>query len=120
MPSMGPERVQTQSGMYPPMNIQRPIDNLSPVSMDSRSNAPYRANHYPVNSGQPTMDHSRQGQPSPTQVKYEDRRESSQQPPHLYQGSRPGYYPDGQAMGASQYSQPGQLGQWQGQNHPQQ
>lgn len=122
MPSMVPERVQTQPGMYPPMNMQRPIDNLSPVSIDSRNNVPYRANHYPVNSSQPNMDHARQSQPSPTQVKYEDRRESSQQPSHLYHGSRPGYYPDGagQSMGSSQYSQPGQLGQWQGQNHPQQ
>jgi len=122
MPSMVPDRVQTQSGMYPPMNMQRPIDNLSPTSIDSRNSVPYRANHYPVNPSHTAMDHSRQGQPSPTQVKYEDRRDSNQQPSQIYHGSRPGYYPDGagQSMGSSQYSQPGQLGQWQGQNHPQQ
>ncbi|KEF58081.1 uncharacterized protein A1O9_06004 [Exophiala aquamarina CBS 119918] len=121
MPSMVPDRGQPQSGMYPPMSIQRPIDNLSPTSIDSRNSGPYRANHYPVNPSHTAMDQSRQSQPSPTQVKYEDRRDSNQQSSHLY-GSRPGYYPDGagQSMGSSQYSQPGQLGQWQGQNHPQQ
>lgn len=118
MPSIG----QPQSSMYPPMNMQRPLNNLSPVSMDSRSSVSYRTSQYPVNSTASPMDHPRQSQPSPSQVKYDDRREPGQQPSHLYQSPRSGYYPDGggQPISQSHYSQPPQLSQWGGSSHPQQ
>lgn len=118
MPAIG----QPQPSMYPPMNMQRPLNNLSPVSIDARSNVPYRANQYPVNSNPTSMDHSRQGQPSPVQVKYDDRREPGQQTSHLYQSPRTGYYPDGgaQPIAPSQYSQAPQLSQWGAASHAQQ
>lgn len=120
MPSMMPDRGQPQSNMYPPMNMQRPINNLSPVSMDSRNNVPYRPSPYPSNPS--SMDHARQSQPSPNQLKYEDRRESGQPSSQLYPSPRTPYYPDGagQPIAQSQYSQPSQMGQWAGQNPSQQ
>lgn len=123
MPSMVPDRSQTQgAGMYPPMNMQRPINNLSPVSIDSRNPVPYRPNAYPVNSTATQMDHSRQSQPSPGHLKYEDRREPGQPQSQMYQSPRTPYYPEGagQALPQPQYSQQPQLGHWAGQSHSQQ
>ncbi|KAI1628796.1 Gti1/Pac2 family-domain-containing protein [Exophiala viscosa] len=121
MPSMMPDRNQPQpGGMYPPMSMQRPMNNLSPVSMDSRNPVPYRSSPYPVNTAAPQMDHTRQSQPSPNQIKYEDRRESGQQPSQTYQSPRAPYYPEGagQQIPQPQYSQPPQMAQWTPQPHP--
>lgn len=120
MPPMMTDRSQTQSTMYPPMNMQRPLNNLSPVSVDSRNNVPYRPNPYPIshpNSAQ--MDQTRQSQPSPGQVKYDDRREPAPQQPQMYQSPRTSYYPEsaGQPISHPQYSQQPQMGQWAGQSH---
>ena len=112
------DRSQTQSATYPPMNMQRPSSNLSPLPVDSRNTVPYRPNPYPVTHPSASqMDQSRQSQPSP-EVKYEDRREMQQQH-QMYQTSRSPYYPEGasQAIPQPQYSQQPQMGQWAGQSH---
>lgn len=122
MPPMMPDRSQTQSGMYPPMSMQRPINNLSPVPLDSRNSVPYRPNPYPVNANPAQIDHTRQSQPSPNQMKFEDRRESGPQQSQLYQSPRTPFYPEGAAQTLPQppYSQQPPMGQWAGQSHPQQ
>jgi Gti1/Pac2 family transcription factor len=45
VPPMMPGRDQQQPFTYPPPNLQRPMNNLSPVPMDSR-NVPYRPSPY--------------------------------------------------------------------------
>ncbi|KAH0844220.1 hypothetical protein AYO21_06252 [Fonsecaea monophora] len=108
------DRSQAQSAMYPPMSMQRPVNTLSPVSMDSRAAVPYRPSPYAVTHGNGAqMDQSRQSQPSPTQVKYEDRRDPAPQPAPMYQSPRTPYYPDtaSQAIPQPQYPQ------WAGQAH---
>ncbi|EXJ92532.1 hypothetical protein A1O3_01084 [Capronia epimyces CBS 606.96] len=119
MPPMNPDRAQAQPSMYPPMSMQPPMNNLSPVSMDSRSHIPYRSSSYSVNTNVSQMDHSRQSQPSAVEVKYEDRRESGQQQTQLYQSPRTPYYTDGAVPPLSQphYSQQPHLGQWAAQSH---
>ncbi|KEF50940.1 uncharacterized protein A1O9_13002 [Exophiala aquamarina CBS 119918] len=124
--SVVPDRCQIQLGMYPAMNMQRSVNNLSHTSIVSRSRVPHPANHDPVKPSHTAMDRSRQSPSFPGQAKYEDRWDvqlpttnenllSNQQLSHLY-GSTPGYYPNsaGKSVGSSQYSQSGQLGQWQG------
>ncbi|EXJ70243.1 uncharacterized protein A1O5_06311 [Cladophialophora psammophila CBS 110553] len=106
-----PDRTPAQPTMYPPMNMQRPVNTLSPVSMDSRAAVPYRPSPYAVghSNGAP-IDQTRQSQPSPTQA---DRRESAPQQASMYQGPRTPYYPDtaGPSIPQPQYSQ------WAGQTH---
>ncbi|KIW15250.1 hypothetical protein PV08_05295 [Exophiala spinifera] len=107
-PPMGSDRPQSQSGMYPPMSMQRPVNNISPVSMDMRSQMSYRSSPYT-----PQMDQSRQTQASPIQ----ERREQAQPPPsHMYQSPRAPYYPEetAQPNAQGQYSQPPQYSQWPG------
>ena len=48
MASVMPDCSQAQPPMYPPMSMQRPANNLSPVSVDPRNSVPYRPNPYPV------------------------------------------------------------------------
>lgn len=105
IPSMGSDRSQTQPGMYPPMSMQRPVSNMSPVSMDMRSQMPYRSSPYT-----PQMDQSRQTQASPIP----DRREQAQPPSHMYQSPRPPYYPEDTAQSNTQgqYSQAPPYSQW--------
>ncbi|EXJ85535.1 hypothetical protein A1O1_05899 [Capronia coronata CBS 617.96] len=119
MPTMMPDRAPTQSSIYPPMNMQPPINNLSPVSMDSRPPAPYRTSPYSVNTSASHMDHTRQSQPSGPELKYEDRRDSGPQQAQLYQSPRTPYYPDatGQPIPQPHYSQQSHMGQWAAQNH---
>merc|ERR1712098_854912 len=104
MTSMMSDRSQGQPAMYPPMNMQRPMSNMSPVSMDSRNQVSYRSSPYAVPTTTTQMDQSRQSQPSPIS----DRREQGQQPSQLYQSPRAPYYPEGttQALPPAQYSQP--------------
>jgi len=80
----------------------------------------YRPSPYPINHPNAAqMDQNRQSQPSPVQVKYEDRREMHPHQHHMYQNSRTPYYPEGsgQAIPQPQYSQQPQMGQWAGQSH---
>lgn len=116
MTSMMSDRSQGQPAMYPPMNMQRPMSNMSPVSMDSRNQVSYRSSPYAVPTTTTQMDQSRQSQPSPIS----DRREQGQQPSQLYQSPRAPYYPEGttQALPPAQYSQPPHMPQWPGQTHP--
>jgi Gti1/Pac2 family transcription factor len=121
MPPMITDRSQVQPGMYPPMNMQRPMNSLSPVPLDSRNGVPYHQNaQYPsTHASTAQMDQARQTQPSPTQMKYEERRDTQSQPSQLYQNQRAPYYPENAAppMSQSQYSQPQQMGHWAGQTH---
>ncbi|KAG9777950.1 Global transcription regulator sge1 [Exophiala dermatitidis] len=119
MPAMVSDRAQAQPGMYPPMNMQPPLNNLSPVSMDSRSSVPYRTASYPVSTSTPQIDHARQTQSSPTEIKYEDRRDSAPQQTQMYQSTRAPYYADGagQPMPQPHYPPHTHLGQWATQNH---
>jgi hypothetical protein len=109
----------SQTSMYPPM--QRPINTISPASVDPRSGMPYRTTPYPVSTNLSPIEPSRHSQPSPTQIKYEDRRESGHPPPQIYQSSQSPYYADGarQSIGQQQYSQHPPLSQWGGQHHSQ-
>lgn len=120
--SLVPDRAQPQSGLYPPMSVQRPINNLSPVPMDAQNPAPRRSYPYPENPSAVQMDHPRPSQPSPNHFKYDDRCESGQQQPQLYRSPRPPYYPEGpgQPLYQSPYSQEPRISQWVGQNHSQQ
>jgi Gti1/Pac2 family transcription factor len=114
------DRSQGQTAMYPPMNMQRPGNNLSPVSVDARTSVPYRPNSYPLTHGNAgALDQSRQSQASPVQAKYEDRREPQPQQHQMYQNSRSPYYPEGpgQPIAQSQYAHAPQMGQWTGQSH---
>ncbi|KAK5223540.1 Global transcription regulator sge1 [Exophiala xenobiotica] len=116
MPSMMSDRSQGQPAMYPPMSVQRPMSNMSPVSMDSRNPVSYRSSPYAVATNTNQIDQSRQSQPSPIS----DRREQGQQPSQLYQSPRAPYYPAGTAhtLPPAQYSQPPHMPQWPGQSHP--
>ncbi|KAJ9609258.1 uncharacterized protein PV06_03033 [Exophiala oligosperma] len=105
--TMGSDRSQTQTGMYPPMSMQRPVSNMSPVSMDMRSQMPYRSSPYT-----PQLDQSRQTQASPIP----DRREQAQPASHMYQSPRAPFYPEEtpQQNTQGQYSQPSPYTQWPG------
>ncbi|KAJ9609103.1 Global transcription regulator sge1 [Cladophialophora chaetospira] len=119
MAPMMPDRSQAQPPMYPPMNMQRPANNLSPVPVDGRNSVPYRPSPYPGHPNAGQMEQTRQGQPSPVHVKYEDRREPPPQQHPMYQSPRTPYYPDGagQALSQPQYSQQPQMSQWASQSH---
>lgn len=113
------DRTPTQPAMYPPMSMQRPMTSLSPVSMDSRHDVPYRSNPYPVTSTAPALEPQRQNQPSPNHLKYEDRRDSAHQGSQLFSSSRSAYYSDAsaQAMPKSQYTPGPPMGHWTGPGH---
>ena len=115
------QQQQQQNMMYPPSNLQRPMNNMSPNPMDSRNNMPYRPNPYSMTST-PSMDGQRQSEPSPVHMKYEDRRDSGPQNSQMYPSPRPGYYGDGappQMHQAPYTPNPPQLSQWPSQGHPQ-
>lgn len=118
IPPMMPGRDQ-QSMMYPPPNLQRPMNNLSPVPMDSR-NVPYRPSPY-MGPGQSPIDGHRPSEPSPVHMKYEERREPAQQPNQMYDTSRGPYYGGGSTpqMHQAPYSQTPAMTQWSGPGHPQ-
>ena len=120
IPPMMPGRDQQHSMMYPPPNLQRPMNNLSPVPMDSR-NVAYRPSPY-MGPGQSPIDSHRPSEPSPVQMKYEDRRESGQQPGPMYDTARAPYYGGGSTpqMHQAPYSQPQPMSQWSGAAHAQQ
>jgi Gti1/Pac2 family transcription factor len=107
MPPMLGDR--SQSMMYPPpSNLQRPLNNLSPVSMDARGSM-YNRPSYSMGSTASPIDGHR---PS------EDRRESGQ---GAYAG-RPPYYADNSSSQLHQppYSQnPTQISQWSSSGHTQ-
>lgn len=117
-----PDRAQPQNMMYPPPNVQRPMSAVSPVSMDSRNNMPYRSgyNMPPVSS---PVDAQRPPQQSPVHMKYEERRESQPQTPQSYSAGRPGYYsdnaPQNMSQGSYQHSAAPMGQQWNA-SHPQQ
>jgi Gti1/Pac2 family transcription factor len=110
MPPMVGDRSQPM--MYPPpASLQRPINNLSPVSMDARSSLSYRPG-YSMNSTASPIDGHR---PS------EDRRESGQGGGPMYAGRAP-YYSENANSQLHQppYSQnPPQLNQWSSTGHSQ-
>jgi Gti1/Pac2 family transcription factor len=119
IPPMMPGRDQQQSLMYPPSSVQRPLNNLSPVPMDSRNHMPYRPSPY-LGSATSPIDPNR---PSDApHIKYEDRRETGHQPGQMYDNSRPTYYGGGSTpqMHQAQYSQSPSMNQWSGSGHPQQ
>ena len=120
MAPMMPDRSQTQPAMYPPMNMQRPANNMSPVPVDSQNTVPYRPSPYPVSHPSASqMDQTRQSQSSPVHVKYEDRRDMQPQQLPMYQSSRTPYYSEQapQAIPQTQYSQQPQMGRWARQSH---
>lgn len=112
MPPMMPDR--NQSMMYPPpSSIQRPVSNLSPVSMDASRNMSYRP-PYMGSTASPIDGH----RPN------EDRRDSGPPPGGIY-GSRPPYYGGESSapppMHQPSYGQnPTQLNQWSTSGHAQQ
>ncbi|KAK5282203.1 Global transcription regulator sge1 [Exophiala xenobiotica] len=56
--------------MYQPLQMQRPVNSLSIVSMDSGNPVPYTSSPYLVNTAAAQMSHTRQNQPSHRQVEY--------------------------------------------------
>ena len=117
IPPMMPGREQPM--MYPPPNVQRPMNNLSPVPMDSR-NVPYRPSPY-MGPGQSPIDGHRQSEQSP-HIKYEERRESGSQPGQMYDNSRGQYYGGNSTpqMHQAPYPQSQPMTQWPAPSHPQQ
>lgn len=109
MPPMMGDRQQHM--MYPPPSSmqQRPLNNLSPVSMDASRNINYRPGYSMGSTASPIDGH----RPS------EDRRDSGQPSGPMY--SRPPYYdgPPSQMHQHPPYGQnPTQLSQWSTSGHP--
>lgn len=116
IPPMMSDRSQQPPLMYPPPSMHRPMNNLSPVPMDSR-NIPYRPTSY-MSSASPIDGH----RPSePPHLKYEERRESGQQSGQMYDTSRAPYYGGSSTpqMHQAPYSQNPSMN-WSGPGHSQQ
>lgn len=113
IPPMMPDRNQQPPMMYPPSNMQRPMNNLSPVPMDSRNNMPYRPSPYMGSTASP-IDGHRSGD--------HERRESGQQSGQMYDAARAPYYSgtSNPPMHQSPYSQHPPMSQWSSPAHPQQ
>ncbi|ETI28358.1 hypothetical protein G647_00807 [Cladophialophora carrionii CBS 160.54] len=120
MAPMISDRAQPQAPMYPPMSMQRPVNSLSPVSVETHNTVPYRPSPYPVHHSAPAqLDQTRQSQHSPVHVKYEDRRDQAPPQSQMYQSTRTGFYGEAasQVMHQPQYSQQPPIPQWVGQGH---
>jgi Gti1/Pac2 family transcription factor len=103
------------SMMYPPPNVQRPVNNLSPVSMDARTNSLGYRPAYSMGSASSPIES--QHRPA------EERRDSGHSSSQMY-ASRAPYYGDSSSsqLHQSSYSQqnPTHLSQWSTAGHSQQ
>ncbi|KAK5344475.1 Global transcription regulator sge1 [Exophiala xenobiotica] len=76
------------------LQMHRPVNNFSIVSMGSGNPVPYKSSPYPVNTTGAQMNHTRQNQPSYSQVEHGVYRGSEQQPSRSSPSLRTPYYPE--------------------------
>jgi len=105
MPPMLPERTQPHTMMY--SNLQRPPINLSPISTDTRGGMSYRPQPYNMQPSASSLDAQRQVQPSPVQMRHDDR-DGAQSNGSVFYSPRPQYSPENNVnhVQSTPYSQP--------------